>query len=109
MEEEIFLNKLMKFDYDDTKGKFYDLFYCHSITYETNSGDIYLLEDDNTFNFILKEINLTREEYDYLYYIQYKKNLITYTNVIHNVNHLWKPIDNILCVLKDLKKIYNDN
>lgn len=109
MERENFINKIMKFDYDETKGKFYDLFYCHSVTYETNSGDIYLLENDTAFNFILQEINLTRKDYDSLYYIEYQKDVLTYTNVIHNVNHLWKPIDNILSVLENLKKKYTSN
>ena len=109
MEGNNFINKMMEFDYDKTKGKFYDLFYCHSITYETNTGDIYLLENDNIFNSILTEINLTRKEYDSLYYIEYQKDVLTYSNVIHNVNHLWKPIDNILSVLENLKKKYTGN
>ena len=103
-----FIKKLIKLDYNTTKGIFYDLFHCHSMTYSTNTKNMYLLNNDRTFDFILKQINLTRKEYNYLYYTEYRTDVISYTNAIHNVNHLWKPIDTMLINLKKIKNMYSD-
>ena len=104
-EEKILLDKLLNMDYVETKGKFFDTFYIYSITYETCYGDIYILEYDKGFEEILKEINFSKDEYDYLYEMEYKKEgCITYTNIIHTSDHLWKPIESIINSIQIIQK-----
>ncbi len=101
----ILLNKLLSIDYTEMKGNFFDMFYIYSTICERSCGDIYILGCDDSFNELLKGINLTKEEYDYLYEIEYKKNApISYTNIIHTSDHLWKPIESIMKSIQLIQK-----
>ena len=104
-EEKNLLDKLLNIDYNKTKGKFFDTFYIYSITYERSFGDIYILGCDDSFEEILKEINFSKKEYDYLYEIEYNKEAcISYTNIIHTSDHLWKPIESIINSIQIIQK-----
>ena len=104
-EQKILLDKLLNMDYVKTKGKFFDTFYMYSITYDTSYGDIYILGCDNSFEEILKEINFSKKEYDYLYEIEYNKEAcVSYTNIIHTSDHLWKPIKSIIDSIQIIQK-----
>ena len=107
-EQTILLDKLLCMSYVEMKVKFEDTFKDYSVTYESSGRpDIYLLNCDSSFNELLKIINLTKEEYDYLYQAEYGTCEISYTNYIHTVDHLWKPIENILKTIESIQKKIN--
>ena len=107
-EQLLLLDKLLTVKYLEMKGKFIDTFHIYSVTYESSGRpDLYLLNCDNSFNEILKEINLTKKEYDYLYEAEYGCYQITYTNINHTVDHLWKPLHSILKTIESIQKKIN--
>lgn len=104
-EQSILLDKLLCMSYVEMKIKFEDTFKDYCITYESSGkDDIYLLNCDNSFNEVLKIINLTKKEYDWLYQAEYETYHISYTNHTHTVDHLWKPIDRILNAIEGIQK-----
>ena len=107
-EQSILLDKLLCMSYVEMKIKFEDTFKDYCITYESSGkDDIYLLNCDNSFNEVLKIINLTKKEYDYLYHVEYGNCEISYTNFNHTVDVLWKPIENILTTIELIQKKIN--
>ena len=107
-EQSILLDKLLCMSYVEMKIKFEDTFKDYSITYESSGRpDLYLLNCDNSFNELLNIINLTKKEYDYLYQVEYGTCEISYTNYTHTVDHLWKPIENILKTIESIQKKIN--
>ena len=104
-EQSLLLEKLLSVCYLEMKVKFEDTFKDYSVTYESSGrADIYLLNCNNSFNEVLKIINLTKEEYDYLYQAEYETCEISYTNINHTLDHLWKPIENILKTIETIQK-----
>ena len=107
-EQNILLDKLLSMSYLEMKVKFEDTFKDYSVTYESSGRpDIYLLNCDDSFNEVLKIINLTKKEYDYLYQVEYGNCEISYTNINHTVDMLWKPIENILTTIELIQKKIN--
>lgn len=100
-----FNKKLINLNYETCKGLFFDYFYIYSKKYTTNSGtDIYLLSNDRDFDNILDKFGFTRIEYDILYLNTYNSTAPkSYTNVIHNCNHLWKPFDDVFEIINLIK------
>lgn len=97
--------KIINLNYEFCKGLFFDYFYIYSKTYKTKSGtNIYLLINDRDFDTILNKFDFTRKEYDLLYLNTYNSPApISYTNFIHNCNHLWKPFEDVFETINLIK------
>jgi hypothetical protein len=100
-----FNKKLINLNYETCKELFFDYFYIYSKTYTTKSGiNIYLLDNDRHFDVILDKFGFTRIEYDILYLNTYNSIApVSYTNIIHNCNHLWKPFEDVFKVINFIK------
>lgn len=107
-EQTLLLDKLLSMSYLEMRVKFEDTFKDYCVTYESSGRpDIYLLNCDNSFNEVLKVINLTKKEYDYLYQAEYQSYQISYTNANHTIDNLWKPIESILKTIETIQKKIN--
>lgn len=107
-EQSLLLEKLLSMCYLEMKAKFEDTFKDYSVIYESSGRpDLYLLNCDSSFNEVLKIINLTKKEYDYLYQAEYETCEISYTNINHTLDHLWKPIESILKTIETIQKKIN--
>ena len=88
--------KLSKPLFRDMKSKFYNIFEEYAVIYENTSIPVYILSDNKSFLEVLKSIDLTKEEYDILYFEKYGVKGNNYNKSIHTVNYLWAPIEEVV-------------
>lgn len=80
----------------DIKLKFYNIFEEYAVIYENTNVTSYILCDNNSLIEVLKSVDLTKEEYDLLYFEKYGVRENKYNKLKHNVDHLWAPIEEVV-------------
>ena len=88
--------KLSKPLFRDMKLQFYNIFEEYAVICENTSVTSYILCDNESLIEVLKSVNLTKEEYDLLYFEKYGIKENRYNKLKHNVHHLWAPIEEVV-------------
>lgn len=85
--------KISKLLYRQIKSNFFNVFEEYAILYENTNMKTFVLCDNDSLLEVLKTVNLSLKEYDILYFEKYGMKHTKYNKSIHDVYHMWAPIE----------------